>query len=104
MRPSRRRSLRNGGRHAARPAQRPRWPLNLGNVAGETGESSRSRTRASRHTVALNSSRAEGDRREPHSVLPPLRGVLAGLAAALVVFGATPAFVTLPPPEPAPAH
>jgi len=30
-------------------------------------------------------------------------GVLAGLAAALVAFGATPAFATLPPPEPAPA-
>jgi hypothetical protein len=31
-------------------------------------------------------------------------GVLAGLAAALVAFGATPAFATLPPPEPAPSH
>ena len=31
-------------------------------------------------------------------------GVLAGLAVALVAFGATPAFATLPPPEPAPAH
>jgi hypothetical protein len=31
-------------------------------------------------------------------------GVLAGLAAALVAFGATPAFATMPPPEPAPAH
>ena len=30
-------------------------------------------------------------------------GVLAGLAAALVAFGATPAFATPPPPEPAPA-
>jgi len=30
-------------------------------------------------------------------------GVLAGLAAALVAFGVTPAFATLPPPEPAPA-
>ena len=30
-------------------------------------------------------------------------GVLAGLAAALVAFGATPAFASLPPPEPAPA-
>jgi hypothetical protein len=29
--------------------------------------------------------------------------VLAGLAAALVAFGATPAFATLPPPEPAAA-
>lgn len=29
---------------------------------------------------------------------------LAGLAAALVAFGTTPAFATLPPPEPAPAH
>jgi hypothetical protein len=27
-------------------------------------------------------------------------GVLAGLTAALVAFGATPAFATLPPPEP----
>jgi hypothetical protein len=32
-----------------------------------------------------------------------LAGVLAGLAAALVAFGATPAFATMPPPEPAPA-
>jgi len=30
-------------------------------------------------------------------------GVLAGLAAALVAFGATAAFATRPPPEPAPA-
>ena len=29
---------------------------------------------------------------------------LAGLAAALAAFGATPAFATLPPPEPTPAH
>jgi hypothetical protein len=29
---------------------------------------------------------------------------LAGLAAALVAFGATSAFATRPPPEPAPAH
>jgi hypothetical protein len=29
---------------------------------------------------------------------------LAGLAAALVAFGATAAFATRPPPEPAPAH
>ena len=32
-----------------------------------------------------------------------LAGVVAGLAAALVAFGATPAFATLPPPEPAAA-
>jgi hypothetical protein len=29
---------------------------------------------------------------------------LAGLAAALAAFGATSAFATRPPPEPAPAH
>jgi hypothetical protein len=29
---------------------------------------------------------------------------LAGLAATLVAFGATAAFATRPPPEPAPAH
>jgi hypothetical protein len=32
-----------------------------------------------------------------------LAGVLAGLAAALVAFGATPAFASQLPPEPAPA-
>ena len=40
----------------------------------------------------------------PIQYLRRFAGVLAGLAAALVAFGATPAFATLPPPEPAPAH
>ena len=45
-----------------------------GERSRKTGESSRSRTRARRHTVALNSSRAEGDHHEPHPAHPPLRG------------------------------
>ena len=40
----------------------------------------------------------------PIQYLRRFAGVLAGLAAALVAYGATPAFATLPPPEPAPAH
>jgi hypothetical protein len=41
----------------------------------------------------------------PSRHLRRLTTVLAGLAAALVAFGGTPAFATLSPPEPAaPAH
>jgi hypothetical protein len=69
----------------------------------KTGESSRSGTRSSRHTVALNSSRAKETVMHSLQHIRRLAGVLAGPAAALVAFGATPAFATLPPPEPASA-
>src|SRR4029077_2737463 len=49
-------------------------PQNLGERGRKTGESSRSGTWASRHTVALTSSRAEGDRHGTHPAHPPLRG------------------------------
>jgi hypothetical protein len=57
----------------------------------------------------INSQRAWGRTPEPkrETIMNPIRhirriaAVLAGLAAALVAFDGTPAFATLPPPEPA---
>jgi hypothetical protein len=69
---------------------------NIGSAAGKLGDHSRSGTGASRRTVALNSSRVGGDRHAPHPARPSFRRRLAGLAAALVAFGAAPTFGGIP--------
>jgi hypothetical protein len=54
--------------------------------------------RTRRHTVALTSSRVEGDRHERLKDIRRFAALLAGLAGALVAFGATPAFAIHEPP------
>ena len=72
-------------------------PRKIGSTVGKLGNDSRSRTRACRHTVALNSFKSEKE-----TVMNPLRqirritAVLAVLAATVLV--ATPAFAMVPVP------
>src|SRR6516165_1533278 len=70
----------------------------MGNAGGKLGNHSRSRMRGRRHTVALTRSKSKEIVMNPLKRIRRFAAVLAGLAGALVAFGATPALAMREPP------